>query len=60
MHKKRWQPGFCPEPRWGSLRRSPIPLVRRLGAFGPSTLGAFGDLYVLTQRQEGIRLLVLR
>jgi len=26
MHQIRWRPGLCPGPRWGSLRRSPMPL----------------------------------
>ena len=36
MYQNRCRPGLRPGPRWGSLRRSPRPPSRRLGACGPS------------------------
>jgi hypothetical protein len=54
MHRNRWRPGLKPGPRWGSLRRSPIPSSRAaLGAFGLLHLGASALLDVLrTDRLE--------
>jgi len=43
--KMRLRPGLCPGPRWGSLRRSPDPLVVWGGGYPlpiPTPLGAFG------------------
>ena len=44
VHKIHFRPGLSPEPHWGSLRRSPEPVVK-IGCWGPR--GTFTPIFCL-------------